>query len=221
VRSKKQIRGFTLVEILVVLGLFSSIMTIASGALFTTQAVNVRLQKSQSELDNASLSLETIARDIRYGAEFHCASSATKTGSDVVDTNMTMRRDCPFATTSPYLPGANYLFFKPSNASSSGDRVVYYATTTNGIGVVYKKEYFSGKATSTYRITSDEVNIKSLSYYVTGAYTSDASNDVGNKRDHTQPLVTLILSGETIASRNASSTSFAVETSISPRVLDK
>ena len=83
-------RGFTLVEILVVLGLFSSVMTIAAGALFTTQAINVKLQETQSILDNVNIAMETMTREIRYGTNFHCGISISSASS-------TLRKNCTFA----------------------------------------------------------------------------------------------------------------------------
>ena len=67
-----QIKAFSLVEILVVLGLFSSIATLSLGALFNAQAINAHLQATQAILDNINLSSQTITRDIRFGSLFHC-----------------------------------------------------------------------------------------------------------------------------------------------------
>ena len=67
--------GFSLVEILVVLGLFSSIATLALGSLFNAQSLNGRLQETQAILDNINLSMQTITRDIRFGSEFYATTS--------------------------------------------------------------------------------------------------------------------------------------------------
>ena len=67
---KKTAKAFTLVEMLVVVGLFSSIATLSLGALFNAQTINGNLQKTQAILDNINLSIQTMTRDIRFGSDF-------------------------------------------------------------------------------------------------------------------------------------------------------
>lgn len=206
-------QGFTLVEILVVLGLFSSIMTIAAGALFTTQAVNTRLQETQAVLDNVNLSVETITRDIRYGAIFHCDTSTSTAVS------ITLRKNCPFTS------GGNVaIYFKPTTAVNDSDRVAYYVAG----GVLYKDEYVLG-ATTTYQITASDITVQSLIFYVVGANTATGvGRDVGEAHDFSQPLVTVVVAGETIPAKKVfntngtlkNSTKFTIETSVSSRKLD-
>ncbi len=221
--NKTTCHGFTLVEILVVLGLFSSVMTIAAGALFTTQAVNVKLQETQSILDNVNLSMETMTREIRYGTDFHCDISLLATSSS-------LRKNCTFTNN-----GGTVLFFKPNTMVNDKDRVAYYLKNT---GVLYKDEYLCGDdnctivSTSTYQITGDDVVIKSLVFYVTGANTVAKDNkDISIlgvvQHDYTQPLITLSVAGETKSKKSGATTAtstgivkFTVQTSISSRQLD-
>lgn len=210
--KKYSFKGFTLVEILVVLGLFSSVMTIAAGALFATQAINVKLQETQSILDNVNLSMETMTREIRYGTNFHC-------GVSLLAASSTLRKNCTFAN-----QGGTVIFFKPNTMTGDNDRVAYYSSST---GIIYRDEYVSG-ATTTYQVTGDDVSIKSLVFYVTGANTvSSSSMDVNEEHDYLQPLITLSIAGETKSKKSgttATSTGtvkFTVQTSISSRDLDK
>jgi prepilin-type N-terminal cleavage/methylation domain-containing protein len=207
---QKSLRGFTLIELLVVLGLFSSIMTIATGALYTTQAVNTKLQETQSILDNVNLSMEIMSRDIRYGSEFHCNSVMPPT------TPPPLRHSCEYSS----VASGTVLFFKSANALSSDDRVVYYLEN----GVIFKKEIPTVGSPVTYQITSNDVTIKSLSFYVTGAYSSigDPLLDAGGHRDYDQPLITMTILGVTKPVKSSLvPVSFTVETSISSRGQDK
>lgn len=209
---KKISSGFTLVEMLVVLGLFSFIMTLAVGVLYTTQAVNVKLQETQSVLDNVNLSMETMARDIRYGSEFHCASTLT-------ESNIMLRKSCGYYGDH----GGKVIFFKTVDAVNDNDRVAYYASTTSNGNVVLKDEYVNG-ATTTYQITTNDVKIRSLIFYVTGANTiAGTSTDVGDVHDYNQPLITVAISGETIPLKEGatSSTKFSMQSSIATRGIDK
>ena len=75
-KSKKSLKGFTLIELMVVIALFSTIMTVAIGALFSAQAVNVKLQQTQIVIDGINLAIEEMVRDIRYGSQFYCTDFA-------------------------------------------------------------------------------------------------------------------------------------------------
>ncbi len=209
--KKSSKRGFTLVEILVVLGLFSSVMVIAAGALLTTQSVNVKLQETQSILDNVNLSMETMTREIRYGSVFHCNITLSTASSS-------LRKSCPFED-----DGGTVLFFRPNTMTNEEDRVAYYLSSN---GVLYKDEYIGG-ATTTYQVTGDDVTIKSLVFYVKGANTvSGVNEDVADVHDYLQPLITVTLAGETKPVKRLSSATsagvvkFTVQTSISSRELD-
>ncbi len=214
-RYKIICHGFTLVEIIVVMGLFSAVMTLAAGTLLTTQAINVKLQETQSILDNVNLSMETMTREIRYGTDYHCDVSLLAASS-------TLRKNCTFAN-----QGGTVLFFKPNTFTGEFDRVAYYLSTN---GVLYKDEYIGG-ATSTYQITGDDVSIKSLVFYVTGANTATSSTkDISVlgvvQHDYTQPLITLTIAGETRSKKlvttatSSGTVKFTVQTSISSRQVD-
>lgn len=211
-------RGFTLVEMLIVLGLFSFIMTLATGVLYTTQAVNTKLQETQAVLDNVNVSMDILSHDIRYGTDFHCGVSSTSTA----DLNtMTLRKSCSYRSVGDS-HGGQILYFKPVDAMTDSDRVAYYASSTALGDVIFKTEYFGG-STTTYRITANDVRIRSLVFYVDGANTtSGVGVDVNEIHDYAQPLISVTISGETIPIKNtASSTSFIIQTSISSRGIDK
>jgi prepilin-type N-terminal cleavage/methylation domain-containing protein len=204
-------QGFTLVEMIVVLGLFSFIMTLATSVLYSTQAINVKLQATQAVLDNVNVSLETMARDIRYGSNFYCVDSVPDVS---VDVNYLNRRDCNYAG-----HGGKVLIFRPIDAIGLNDRVAYYLESTPAGGAIYKDEYIKDESTlivtkNHYQNTADDVKINSLVFYVTGA-SSTAMND------YAQPLITTTVFGETIPIKSgATSTPFTIQTSISSRVLD-
>jgi prepilin-type N-terminal cleavage/methylation domain-containing protein len=201
----KGIMGFTLVEILVVLGLFSLIATISLGTLFNAQTINARLQESQATLDNINLSTQTLLRDIRLGTEFNCQLF-------VPVVRPTVRKNCDSTG-----PGGFVLFFKSVDSLGANDRVAYYLKK----GVLYKNEYV-GTSTSILQVTSDDVVITSLKFYVKGAQTSDGSNDDTGATDSEQPLITVSISGHAKQIRRATtSADFIIQTNISPRELDK
>ena len=212
----RKTKGFTLVEMLIVLGLFSFIMTLATGVLYTTQAINTKLQETQAVLDNVNISMDIMTRDIRYGYDFHCGETPT---SD--EASMSLRKSCSYSNIGAS-HGGRILYFKPTDAESDSDRVSYYASSTSLGDVILKSEYRNG-VTNTYRITANDVRIKSLLFYVDGANSATGSGvDVGDVHDFIQPVISVLVSGETIPIKEgASSTPFMIETTISSRPIDK
>lgn len=207
--------GFTLIELMVTMAIFINVVTIATGALYSAQAVNTRLEQTQTVLDGVNLATEVIVRDIRYGSNFYCDNNAS-----VPTPVPTLRKSCTYAT-----GGGNILVFKPTSALSgttnaNQDRVAYYLSS----GVLYKNEYPSGGAMRTYQITASDVSIGRLAFYATGLNSSlgDPSIDYGSVSDTNQPLITLIMSGVTIPKKKTvQPVTFSIETSASSRTLDK
>ena len=204
----KKIRGFTLVEILVVLGLFSSIATLSLGSLFNAQAINSRLQETQAIFDNVNLSIQTITRDIRFGSDFYCDVALPLSPSVVP----TVRRNCIHGVSA-----GSVLIFKPSGATNDLDRVAYYIKN----GILYKDNYPYNATATVFQLTADDVLITSLLFYVDGAQTSDGSNDYLNQLDYKQPLVTVLFSGKTNpVSKNTKPSGFDIETAVSVHEID-
>ena len=207
--QQKHSRGFSLVEILVVLGLFSSIATLSLGSLFNAQAVNRRLQETQTILDNINLSTQSITRDIRFGTIFY-ATTSIPVGDERPTTK---RRDCAIEGS----VNCTVLIFRPADTEHDNDRVVYYLRD----GTLYKTLYLEGQASSTEQMTSDDVIISQMFFYVEGAQSSTGTNDDNDALDFEQPIITFFLSGYTKSfSKVMASTTFNFETAISPRELD-
>jgi prepilin-type N-terminal cleavage/methylation domain-containing protein len=203
--SHKSPRGFTLIELVVVIGLFSAIATLSLGSLFNAQTINSKLQDTQSILDNINLSTLTITRDIRFGTEFYCVAA-------LPTPIYTTRKNCPEATT----VGGIALIFKASGAASSTDRTMYYLSN----GILYK-DIYSGGSTTTLQMTSSEVKINNLTFYVDGAQTSDGSNDDSGAKDYTQPIISLLISGTTQSvHKSVAPVSFSLQTAVSPVDID-
>ncbi len=208
-------KGFTLIELLVTMAIFINVITIATGALYSAQAVNTRLEQTQTVLDGVNLATEVIVRDIRYGSNFYCDNS-----SSVPLPVPTLRKSCPYSA-----GGGNVLVFKPTTAlagttNQNADRVAYYLSN----GVLYKNEYPSGGTMRTYQVTASNVSIGTLAFYATGLNSSlgTPSVDYGSLSDNNQPLITLVISGVTIPQkRSVQPVTFSLQTSASSRTLDK
>ncbi|MFZ2167559.1 MAG: prepilin-type N-terminal cleavage/methylation domain-containing protein [Minisyncoccia bacterium] len=64
--------GYTLVELIVAVGLFSLIMLLASGAYLMMIALNRQTQSISTGINNLSFAFETMTRSIRTGSEYSC-----------------------------------------------------------------------------------------------------------------------------------------------------
>lgn len=65
-------RGYTLIELMVAIGLFAFVMTLTSGAYLMMISFNRRAQALASGVDNLSFALETMTRSIRTGHSYNC-----------------------------------------------------------------------------------------------------------------------------------------------------
>jgi prepilin-type N-terminal cleavage/methylation domain-containing protein len=75
-KRKVQARGFTLIEMLVSLMLFSIIVTICMGTLLVMIDVNAKAQALYSSTTNLTFALDKITREVRTGYSYNCYNGA-------------------------------------------------------------------------------------------------------------------------------------------------
>lgn len=73
--NKKNNRGFTLVEMLVAIAVFMTVMTVAVGSLTSIIEANRKAQSIKSVIDNVTFAIETISRDMRVSNNYKCSVS--------------------------------------------------------------------------------------------------------------------------------------------------
>ena len=64
--------GFTLVEMLISIALFSFVMLATASVLLTVVDANRKSQGLKSVIDNLSLTIESIGRNLRTGSDYQC-----------------------------------------------------------------------------------------------------------------------------------------------------
>ncbi|MHB1163406.1 MAG: prepilin-type N-terminal cleavage/methylation domain-containing protein [Minisyncoccota bacterium] len=64
------VRGYTLIELIVAVGLFALVMLLASGAYLVVIGVSRQAQGISTGIDNLSFALESMTRDIRTGSQY-------------------------------------------------------------------------------------------------------------------------------------------------------
>jgi prepilin-type N-terminal cleavage/methylation domain-containing protein len=117
IRNRKKIhslkRGFTLVELLVAVTLFSFVALMVSTIVFSANAVNERLAASRTVYEAINLVMDDMSREISQGTKYRCLPSNEFTANTPED--ITKPRDCDNTEFG--------IAFRPSDYSS-------YATST-------------------------------------------------------------------------------------------
>lgn len=203
-------RGFTIIEMIVSLGVFSIVITIAVGALLMLIATNQQLQSEQSVMTNLSFALDSMTREIRTGTHYYCASSGNINGifasSYNLDTLGDSYRDCT-AGRGGRIHGI--AFNEGGNSiTESNERILYYFDEDDG--KIYRR-VGSGSPES---ITSTGIFIKDMYFYVAGAKPLSA----GNPDHKDQASVTLFI--EASETDDPGAESYYIQTTVTQRTLD-
>ena len=149
--AKKGRGGFTLVELIVSVGVFSIVMLVAVGALFSLLAANQRAQTLKVVMNNLNLAMENMVKDIRVGTHYHCDSVG----------DITQPRDCGLKS---------YFAFEASGGDTGtvSDQIVFRLNSST-------IERSEDGGNSFVPIVSDDVVVENLNFYVYGAPTGDGA----------------------------------------------
>ena len=191
-KTKKSGQGFTLIEMMVSVALFSVVMMITTGSLLSLIDVNRKAQALHSVMENLNIAVDGMIRAARMGSTYHCDNSGL----------ITAPADC--------LQGSNFIAFETygGNPNTSSDqREYWFAKDANGIGRLY--ESINGGATS-YPVTAPEVNLQSVVFYVSGSTVQDSF----------QPKLIVVVKGITVSTKVKLQTSFTLQATASQRALD-
>lgn len=94
--NKKSInRGFTLIELMVAVSVFSIALVLFLGSILSVFDANQKSKTLRSVMDNLSSTLESMTREIRFATNYHCTNSGVlSTPLDcggLGDSNLTVR----------------------------------------------------------------------------------------------------------------------------------
>ncbi len=103
-------KGFTLVEMIVSIGLFTVVAFVATGALLKTVDENRKSQSLKTTTTNINFALESMSREMRVGTNFYCVDNTNDVNTPLLASSFS---NCPTFTTSDWT-----VAFYPSNTSS-------------------------------------------------------------------------------------------------------
>lgn len=203
-KAQKNNLAFTLVELLVALGLFAVAMTVAVGAVLSVVDANAKAQATQSVMNNLNIALDGMLRSVRMGTFYTCGYNTNL---------MNPGKDCSS------LP-SNKLAFK----NYEGNFQAYYLNGTQIYRILCDTPNYSSDPVhcSDLPITSSDIKIDRFDIYVNGA-------EYTYPNDAVQPIAVFIIEG-TAASQNVSSglygkkkktrVNFKIQTVATQRILD-
>ncbi len=194
----KKIKGFTLVEMMVAVFVFSVVMVLATGAIFSIVNAYKTSQALKSALDNLSSALDTISRSARYGYNFHCGSNVNSSNNPSCSEGGIDDQTFAFVDRNN-IKTVYSLIIDDSNARTGyiGQCIIVNGGDCSDVSTNADNDYI--------RLTAPEVRIKYMHFYVQGA----------SSGENTQPEMLMTIAGYA-NSGNASST-FNIETMIDQR----
>lgn len=136
-------KGFTLVELLVAVSIFVVVAVFSMGAVISVFDANKKSQSTKTVVDNLNLSIENVARTVRFGSSYHCGSSGS------------------FSSPQNCSSGDSLLA-----VTFNGSVLVYRLN-----GTTIQKSTNGGLSYT--NITSPDTVVQYLSFYVFGSSTSD------------------------------------------------
>lgn len=183
----KNNNGFTLIELMVSISIFSIIMLTAIGSFLVTVNLAKNARALRFAMDNVNFAMESMTRSIRMGTNYYCAISS---GPVYMDENLGVQ-DCP--------GGGTFIAFIPQKTNSY---VAYKQTEVSSGFWTLEKCDSSGVCVPT---VSSDVNVKKINFIVKG---SDFNDEI-------QPSVHIIMQGDVMV--KGEPVSFTIQTMASQR----
>lgn len=202
--------GFTLIEMIVSLGVFSMVVTTAVGAMLVLISTNQRLQGEHSVMTNLAFALDTMTRELRTGYKYYCSQQpldSLNIFSGNHESVGTATRDCVNGRDiSQSIQGVS--FYEGGNSLTGGGakRILYYYDTTTNPKTIMRRV---GNGIPQSIISSDLI-ITDAQFYVSG------SNELSSTGDAVQPTITIYIE----AQDKDSEKTYYLQTTVAQRSLD-
>lgn len=147
-RRHLSLRGFTLVELIVSVGLLSIVIVIAMSAYLSLISLDRKARATNDVMTNLSFAMEAMSRSVRTGSNYDCGG---------------------FGGIANCVNGSNYFSF----INEDGQSEVYLLKSDGTIGTcVNSGTCTSGNATT---ITDPRIRVTNLTFYTQGAGTGDGT----------------------------------------------
>lgn len=217
--SSRTQSGFTLVEMIVSLAVFSIVITISVGALLVLIASNEQLQKEQSVMTNLSFAIDSMTREMRTGTAYWCerrSSLVAGGGSNIFNPLNNLdsvlgnnTQDCATGNNpAQRFHGVSFIEGGDSITGAGNQRILYFFDNTTG--QIFRR-IGSQQPQS---IVSSGIYITNAEFFVTGS----KSLEDGNPNEEDQASITIIIDAREENSPTAKE--YHVQTTVTQRTLD-
>lgn len=189
-RIVQEQKGFSLIEIIVSFALFTVIMTVSLGALIVILDANAKAKSLNLVINNLSLSLESMSRELRVGS-LYCDDPAD------YQTTTPLNDNCDTNGSTP----SSFIMFRAADAESDEPARFYLDEVNKAIVRV------RGGEIEPQNLTGSDININKLEFYIRGTRGGDLI----------QPSVLIRVQGDT--ELLGIDTEFNIQTMVSQRRL--
>lgn len=198
---KKQNKGFTLLELMVSIGIFLVIITIGIQAMLNTGNNYHKTQDLRSSMDGMSFVMEEMARNIRLGSHYHCKAF---TGS------MELPQDCSTLSENALSLAFENVDGTPYDETGANleDQFIYRFSEVDGFGKI-EKSVDGGDTFLDITPIDVDIDLSKSGFSVFGSETPD---------DLLQPSVLIRISGTVLT--KTTSTNFSIQTTVSQRAIE-
>ena len=191
--------GFSTVELMVSVALFSAVVAMTIAALMVMIDANQKARSVKIAMDNLNLVIDDMSRSLRLGSKYYCQQDANPAIPNGLSTN-----DCPFVNN--ITSGGVFIRFRDHNR-----KVVFYRfdgtciqkKVTDANWLDGYTDNLSGYAC----ITGSDVTFNRVRFYVSNTALNSGA----------QPYVQIVVSG-TVGAKQSTQTSFSIMTSVSQRI---
>ncbi len=213
--------GFTLVEMMVAIAVFSLVMVVAMSALLNVIDADKKAQAVKTAINNVNFALESLSKDMRMGADYACGSITNGQdpsgdcldGGDIIKYRSVKADSDPSANSIIDRKFVYYRYVATGQLGNTGKGRIQRCIEKGSINdcSIYRWENFD--VGHFIDITSQEVDITDVHFYVAGA---DNSGDI-DVSTKTQPRMIMTVSGKA-GSKAKIETTFDLQTSVSQRI---
>ena len=209
-KTYKKQKGFTLVEMLVSVSLFSIVMMISTSTIFGIIAGNRKSQAINSVVNNLNFSIESMVRDIKTGYSYEC-------GGYTMPISLISLNNSSFTCTSPSLPVTQIAFF--STLSGSPTPVEYKFVPRGGSNPGPGYILYTQANVASYPLTSPDIDVTNVKFYINNPGVVTATTPAAGI---IQPSVFLVIDAESTdsGSNDKQITKYHIQTYISQRRLN-
>ena len=191
--------GFTLIETLVAVTLFTFVTFVALSSLFQMQALNTKLKITKSIYNNIYFTIDNITNEVKQSSNFE--------SKNYNNSSFPLGQTCDSVNASAGVDSCIAFDYLNIESLNNSERRGYYLDTSSG---AIKKYSGTGSPIS---ITSEDINIETLKFILEGNDTYSGAFGTGDSR---QPSIKVIIKGQT---KKEPKIPFFIETFISQRSL--